>query len=212
MNMRGAELKKRTVDQFTAEAHSYDDTYKMVSGDYPEIVAELESEPFRNLLDCGCGTGAVLSLLHERCPDKELTGIDITPKMIDVAKSKALPNVEYVVGDCENLPFPDGSFDVVVCSHSFHHYPSPQDFFNSALRVLTPGGRLILRDNTGSILFLLKSNLYTLPKLRRRDKLGDVRFYSLRQVRRFCERAGLKVEKLEERATHKLHCVARKPL
>ena len=200
-----------TVDQFTAEAEYYDNHYTMVSVDYPDIIAELGSEPFGDLLDCGCGTGAILASLHEKYPDKHFTGIDITPKMIEVAESRGIGSVDFVVGDCENLPFGDNSFDVVICSHSFHHYPNPQKFFDSVRRVLRPGGKLILRDNTGPLWFILKSNLYTLPKLRRRDHFGDIRFYSLRKVGRFCRKAGLILERLEERPVHKLHCVARKP-
>ena len=68
--------------------------------------------------------------------------------MIEVARSKNMEGVELVVGDCENLPFADDSYDVVICCQSFHHYPNVQDFFNSVFRVLRPGGRLILRDMT----------------------------------------------------------------
>ena len=90
----------------------------------------------------------MLTLLHKKYPEKHYTGIDLTPKMIEIAKAKKMENVELVVGDCENLPFADNSFDAVICCESFHHYPNPQDFFNSVYRVLRPNGRLILRDMT----------------------------------------------------------------
>ena len=208
--MRGRKLKEFTVDQFTAEAENYDSYHKMASMDHPDIVAELEVEPFEDVLDCGCGTGSLLRLLAGHFPGKRFTGIDITPKMIEVAKSQSPDSVEFIVGDCENLPFKDESFDVVICSHSFHHYPSPMDFFKSVSRVLRPGGRLIIRDKTGSWWFLLYCNRFKIIRNRLRHRFGDVRFYSLNQVRRFCLKAGLSVEKLEERAFHKMHCVARK--
>ena len=56
--------------------------------------------------------------------------------MIEVAEAKNLLGVEWVVGDCENLPFGDESFDVIICTNSFHHYPNPQMFFDSTKRVL----------------------------------------------------------------------------
>ena len=205
------DLKTMSIGQFTVEAESYDYNYKMVSVDYPDILAELESEAFKDVLDCGCGTGAILGLLHEKHPDKCFTGIDLTPKMIEVANGRGLESVRFVVGDCENLPFEEESFDTVICSHSFHHYPTPINFFNSVKRVLRPGGRLILRDNTGSLWFLLYNNLVVIPRWRRKSNLGDVKFYSLREVRKLCKRAGLTIGKLEERPGHKLHCVARKP-
>ena len=122
----------------------------MCKDDYPPILAELEKEPFCDVLDCGCGTGPMIELLHEKYPDKHYTGLDLTPEMIHVAQAKNLSNTEFLVGDSENLPFEDDSFDAVICANSFHHYPNPQDFFNSTYRVLRKGGRLILRDYTSS--------------------------------------------------------------
>ena len=103
----------------------------MCKDDYPPILAELEKEPFCDVLDCGCGTGPMIELLHEKYPDKHYTGLDLTPEMIHVAQAKNLSNTEFLVGDSENLPFETDSFDAVICANSFHHYPNPQDFFNS---------------------------------------------------------------------------------
>ena len=86
-------------------------------------------------MSCGCGTGPMIELLHEKYPDKHYTGLDLTPEMIHVAQAKNLSNTEFLVGDSENLPFEDDSFDAVICANSFHHYPNPQDFFNSTYRV-----------------------------------------------------------------------------
>ena len=65
----------------------------MCKDDYPQMLEELELEPFEDTLDVGCGTGAVLELLHARYPNKHLTGLDLTPGMIDVARAKQLDNV-----------------------------------------------------------------------------------------------------------------------
>lgn len=105
---------------------------------------------FNDVLDCGCGTGPMIQLLHDKYPDKRYVGLDLTPEMINVANAKKLSNTEFVVGDSENLPFEENSFDAIICSNSFHHYPNPQNFFNSAYCVLRKGGRLILRDYTSS--------------------------------------------------------------
>ncbi|MFR7358928.1 MAG: class I SAM-dependent methyltransferase [Dorea longicatena] len=47
----------------------------------------------------------------------------------------------FLVGDSENLPFENESFDVVICTNSFHHYPNPHAFMNEASRVLKNGGK-----------------------------------------------------------------------
>ncbi len=103
-----------------------------------------EKEEFTSLLDAGCGPAPMISLLAEKYPNRHYTGLDLTPAMIEQAKKKNIPNAEFVVGDCENFPFDENSFDAIICSNSFHHYPNPQAFFYSVKKCLRPGGRLIL--------------------------------------------------------------------
>ena len=205
------QYKEKTITQFTNQAEAYDSRYVRVNADYPEIMEELEKEPCADILDCGCGSGALIAALFARYPEKRYTGIDLTPKMIEVAGARGLDGPRFLVGDCENLPFEDASFDAVICSHSFHHYPEPQRFFNSVFRVLRPGGRLILRDNTGSRWFLWYSNHIGIPLSHLLSDMGDVKYYSRKEVEDFCRSAGLAFELFEERPNHKMHCVARKP-
>ena len=89
---------------------------------------------------------------------------------------KQLTNTEFLVGDSENLPFAEASFDAVICSNSFHHYPNPQNFFDSAYRVLRKGGRLILRDYTSSDPVVWLMNHLELP-LSNWLGHGDVKVY-----------------------------------
>ena len=213
--MTSEKYKELTLGEFSKAAVSYETDsaglYKMCRKDYPDILAELEKEPFDYLLDCGCGTAPMLTLLHEKYPDKHYTGIDLTPQMIEAAKAKNMEGVELIVGDCENLPFADESFDTVICSQSFHHYPNVQNFFNSVYRVLKPNGRLILRDMTSksSGIRWVMNNI-ELPLANRIGK-GDVHVYGRQEVGELCRNAGLRMEKYEERWFCRLHCVARKP-
>ena len=121
--MTDKEYKKLSIKEFSKAAEVYETDqagiYKMCKKDYPDVLAELEKEPFETLLDCGCGTAPMISLLYEKYPEKKYTGIDITPRMIEVAKAKNLPGVEFVVGDCEKLPFEENSFDAVICCERF---------------------------------------------------------------------------------------------
>ena len=55
----------------------------------------------------------------EKYPDRHYTGLDLTPAMIEQARKKNIPNAEFVVGDCENFPFDENAFDVIICSNSF---------------------------------------------------------------------------------------------
>ena len=207
------QYKDLTVREFTKAAEVYETghagIYELCKEDYPYIAEELEKEDYRDLLDCGCGTGPMISLLYEKDPTKHYTGIDLTPKMIEVAKAKNLEGVNWVVGDCEDLPFEESSFDAVICSNSFHHYPDPQRFFHSVKRVLRPGGRLILQDFTapGPVLWLMNHTEMPLANLIGK---GDVAAYSLDRVRQFCSEAGLNVETLCRGRKFRLHLVARK--
>lgn len=207
------EYKELSVREFTKAAQRYDSDnagiYEMCKDDYPPILEELRKEQFTNLLDAGCGTAPMLSLLTQEYLDRHYVGLDLTPEMIEKAKAKNLPNTELVVGDCENLPFTDESFDVVINSQSFHHYPNPQDFFNSVYRVLKPGGCLIMRDNTGPAWMMWAWNSVILP-LANVFGHGDVKAYQLHEVRKMCENAGFTIEKLEAQKGHRLHLVARK--
>ena len=207
------QYKDLTVKEFTKAAQVYETDYagiyEMCREDYPYIEKELLEEDFKDLLDCGCGTGAMISLLYEKMPDKNYTGIDITPKMIEAAKAKNLERVDWVVGDCENLPFDDDSFDVVICTNSFHHYPNPQKFFDSVFRVLKSGGRLILQDYTApkGILWLMNHTEMPLANL---IGHGDVAARSLDEVKKFCDKVGLKIELLKRGKKFRFHLVARK--
>ena len=148
-----------SIKEFTKAAGRYESNhagiYEMCKKDYPDILAELEKESFKNLLDAGCGPAPMISLLSEKYPDRHYTGLDLTPAMIEQAKKKNIPNATFVVGDCENFPFENDSFDAIICSMSFHHYPNPQAFFDSVQRCLRPGGRLILRDASSNNRLLL---------------------------------------------------------
>ena len=207
------EYKDLTIKEFTKAADIYESgdagIYEICKEDYPYIASELEKEEYEDLLDCGCGTGPMISLLYEKDSSKKYTGLDITLRMIEVAKNKKLEGVNWVVGDCENLPFEENSFDAIICSNSFHHYPNPEKFFESAKRVLRPGGRLILQDYTAPKFILWFMNHTEMP-LANLMGHGDVGAYSLDQVQQFCDLVDLKVEKLKREKKMRLHLVARK--
>ena len=208
------ELKQLSIKEFTKAAEIYETDragiYEMCKDDYPQMLAELEHEPFADVLDAGCGTGAVLELLHGQHPAAHLTGLDLTPGMIDVANAKGLDNTSFVVGDAEDLPFEPESFDAVLCSNSFHHYPHPEQFFASVMRVLRPGGRLILRDYTSNDVVVWLMNTFELP-LARLAGHGDVRILKVSEFRAMAEAAGFEVLKMEAQKSWRAHLVARKP-
>ena len=211
--MNSEKYKELSVKEFTKAAEIYDSghagIYEMCKEDYPPILEELKKVSFQKLLDVGCGTGPMIELLTSEYPDRYYTGLDLTPRMIETANAKNLKNATFLVGDSENLPFQSEEFDVVICANSFHHYPNPQKFFDGVARVLAHGGKFVLRDYTSSGFIVWLMNHVEMP-IANLVGHGDVRCYTVEQVRKFCENAGLTVEKMEKQKKFRLHLVAGK--
>ena len=72
--MKNEEYKKLSIKEFTKAAGRYESShagiYEMCKKDYPDILEELEKEPFRDLLDAGCGPAPMISLLAAKYPDR----------------------------------------------------------------------------------------------------------------------------------------------
>ncbi|MBO6084523.1 MAG: methyltransferase domain-containing protein, partial [Candidatus Methanomethylophilaceae archaeon] len=99
------------------------------------------------LLDCGCGPGTVT--MYVAGPRFRITALDQSEEMLRIAKRNTESegiDAEFVQGDAENLPFEDGSFDVVVCQHMLWTVPDPQKVIHEWFRILRPGGRLVYTD------------------------------------------------------------------
>ena len=93
--------------------------------------------------DLGCGSGAFSVLLAEA--GFEVTGIDITPSLIERARLRN-PSVTFLVGDVERLPFESESLDGILLSSLTHHLPDPSQCANEVYRVLRKGGRFMAFD------------------------------------------------------------------
>ena len=105
------------------------------------------------MLDIGSGAGMdslVAALMVG--PEGSVTGIDMTPEMIEKARKGAaelgLNNVTFVEGEAETLPFDDSSFDVVLSNSVIDLIPDKDAVFGEIYRVLVPGGRIQIADVT----------------------------------------------------------------
>lgn len=81
--------------------------------------------------------------------DYEVHGIDLNARMVDIARRnlrKAGLSAELCQGNVESMPYPDGSFDTVLSTMAFSGYPDAHRALSEMLRVLKPGGRLVLVD------------------------------------------------------------------
>ncbi len=101
--------------------------------------------PFPRVLDIGCGTGALLRALSPRI--RAGVGVDVSSAMIAQAKARAreAPHLSFQVTPDRILPFPLGSFDLVICFLAFR-YLDWQHILPEVRRVLAPGGRFLMVD------------------------------------------------------------------
>ena len=153
MNEKEAEiLKNRSRKAFDSQAESYDEgregehARQLYSRVVHEVTLAALEKPTSKILDLGCGTGALAERLLHELPSCSLTGIDLSPRMVEVARKRLEGQAEVLLGDAEHLPFYDGSFDIVYCNDSFHHYPNPERAVFHAWRVLARGGKFIIGD------------------------------------------------------------------
>ena len=168
-------IKENSIAAFNRQAATYDEDMKgqHARSLYPVLLEKLSHIPFQSALDLGCGTGEMLKLILQEDTHKELCGIDLSEKMLAVAKSKLPEQVKLILGDSESLPFSDNAFDVVYCNDSFHHDPAPQNVLREVYRVLKPGGTFLMGDCWQPLVGRAIMNFYM-----RHSKEGDVKIYS----------------------------------
>jgi ubiquinone/menaquinone biosynthesis C-methylase UbiE len=103
-----------------------------------------------DVLDVAAGTGLNLPFY---AADLKVTGVDLSPAMLDIARQRAADlgrDVDLREGDAHHLPFEDESFDTVVCTLSLCNIPDLDQATSEMRRVLRPGGRLVLVDHVRS--------------------------------------------------------------
>lgn len=104
-----------------------------------------------DILDLGCGTATLTTLIKRAAPDARVTGVDIDPRVLDLARrnvARAGVDVRLVAASVTDLPFEDRTFDRVLSSLVLHHLDSDEKraALAGAFRVLTPGGELHVLD------------------------------------------------------------------
>ena len=146
MSAATAQDKQKEIAFF--DGHAAADSYDVFT---PESNARLIATIMRlgrfapgdRVADLGCGSGVFTDLLHRQ--GLVCTGLDLSPKLVALGRQK-YPDVEFVEGDVEHLPFPSASLDGVLLSGLVHHLPDPSRCAAEVARVLKPGGRYVAFD------------------------------------------------------------------
>jgi len=144
------DLKRSVEKQFAAVAANYAAHPVMASG--PELGRMVElgvRSGAERVLDLGCGAGHTALAFAPRVAG--VVAVDLAEAMLAegrrLASERGTLNVEFRLGDVEQLALPDSSFDVVTSRFSAHHYPSPERALAEVVRVLRPGGSFLLVDS-----------------------------------------------------------------
>ncbi|WP_083654200.1 fatty-acid O-methyltransferase Mtf2 [Mycobacterium sp. GA-1841] len=101
----------------------------------------------KRVLEVGCGHGGGASYLARTLSPASYTGMDLNPEAVAFCQKRhRVPDLEFIRGDAEDLPFADGTFDAVINVESSHLYPHFPRFLDEVTRVLRPGGRFLYTD------------------------------------------------------------------
>ena len=116
---------------------------------HERVIDTLAPAPGDRWLDLACGTGAIAE--RAAAGGADVTGLDLSPALIETAKERAAElglDIEYMVGDAENLPFEDGSYDKVSSTFGIMFAPDHDAVARELARVTATGGRLALANWT----------------------------------------------------------------
>jgi len=127
----------------------YQNITETITDIHARVIERLAPQPGMKWLDLACGTGAAAELAAEK--GAAVTGVDLAPALIETAEERARErnlDIDYRVGDCENLEFEDGSFDVVSSTCGVMFAPDHEASARELARVVKPGGRIGLANWT----------------------------------------------------------------
>jgi ArsR family transcriptional regulator len=143
--------------------------------------ALLRLMPPMTVADLGAGDGTFALLLAQRA--RQVIAVDSSARMLEVGREQAarhsIDNVEFRLGDMEELPIQDAAADVVFFSQSLHHALHPERAVHEASRILKPGGRIVILD-------LAKHRFEEARELYADERLG----FSEAELRALLEEAG----------------------
>lgn len=131
------------------------------------------------VLDVGCGTGFVSQLY----PNFDITGIDISDGMLERNPYK------WVKAPAESIPFPDASFEYVVCRSLLHHLDDPRLGLREMARVLKPGGKFVCYDPNHNFIYEIIRHIF-----QRTDRFSHLHHsFNDKELFGMIEEAGLEI-------------------
>ena len=105
----------------------------------------------KTILDVATGTGDMAIAASAAAPDAQITGVDIAAQMLDEGRkkltgSKLNDKIQLLLGDSEQLPFKENSFDSIMCAYGVRNFEHLEKGLREMQRVLQPGGKLVILE------------------------------------------------------------------
>lgn len=190
------EIKNRHKARFDDWSRVYDKSILqriVFNVSHDMFFSEINLSPGTKLkvLDIGCGTGKLSFRLYQLNNDLQIYGVDLSKEMIGKAKAKLRGEpIDFKVGDVEALPYESNTFDIVTCSHSFHHYPNQRKALSEMYRVLKNDGKAMIIDGTrdnlwGNIIFgiveFVEKEVYHIYESELKNLLTEIGFNKITQ-------------------------------
>lgn len=201
------EAKTKSKNSFNQQAEKYDtsDYSKYPRECYPFVLNAISNIQFSNVLDLGCGTGVILNELRQKNSTVELFGLDLSENMIAQATRRLGTTAKLTVGDAENLPYFDNTFDLVCCVESFHHYPNPKKALSEIYRVLKKDGLFLLCDTWTRSPIRQIMNFFI-----RFSNDGDVHIYSENEINKLLTATGFSMASWQFITNHAYLSISKK--
>ncbi len=164
--------KKQVANMFDNIAWKYDFLNRLLSLGIDKrwrkkAISTLENGSPARVLDVATGTADLSIELARRLPESQITGVDISEKMLDIGRKKVVKKkldqrIELLYGDSEALEFPDNHFDAVTAAFGVRNFENLEAGLQEMNRVLKPGGQLVVLEFSRPRIFPLKQlfNLY----------------------------------------------------
>lgn len=138
--------------EFEHQAHIFKDSIAEDDGRYKVILSEIQNSGAEKICDVGCGKGRYLKNLLREIPQAAYCAVDISKNVMEGIK----PPVEKKAGTLTQIPYADGTFDLVYTVEALEHSIFPGNALRELLRVTKPGGEVVVIDKNQAAMGLLE--------------------------------------------------------
>ena len=171
---------------YNLAAEFYDQKEKYLNSfEQGKLIPLLGNLTGKNVLDIGAGTGRLSVLLANR--GAKVTALDVSSEMLKKIKKAKNQEIKIVIGDAENLPFADNTFDIVAAAFLIVHLKDPTKFFDEAYRVL--------KDEETFVVTNINQKDPPLVKTKEGEVLIESFYHRPEKIREILEQLAFRVEK-----------------